>query len=131
MGKGYRIGRMSEEIRKIAGEMLISGIKDPRLTKRMVSITGVEVTSDGSYATLFISVLETTNEEKSKEEIRSDVIAGLKSAAGLMRNEIGRQMKVRHTPELIFKFDDSMEYGRHIDEIIRNINKSEKGEGDE
>ena len=50
MGKGYRQGRLGEEIRKIISSMLINGIKDPRLGS-MISISGVEVTSDGSYAT--------------------------------------------------------------------------------
>ena len=57
MGKGYRSGRLGEEIRRIVSEMLISGIKDPRLTGNMVSVSGVEVTSDGRYATCYVSVL--------------------------------------------------------------------------
>ena len=54
MGKGYRQGRLGEEIRRIISEMLIHGVKDPRLSG-MISLTGVEVTSDGSYATCFVS----------------------------------------------------------------------------
>ena len=51
MGKGYRQGRLGEEIRKIVSEMLLRDIKDPRLQSAMVSLSGVEMTSYGSYAT--------------------------------------------------------------------------------
>ena len=56
MGKGYRQGRLGEEIRKIISSMLLRELKDPRLSA-MISITAVEVTSDGSYATVYLSVL--------------------------------------------------------------------------
>ncbi|MBQ2846401.1 MAG: ribosome-binding factor A [Firmicutes bacterium] len=56
MAKGHRQGRMGEEIRKIISDLLFKGLKDPRLSA-MISITAVEVTSDGSYATVYLSVL--------------------------------------------------------------------------
>ena len=121
MGKGYRSGRLGEEIRRIVSEMLISGIKDPRLTGNMVSVSVVDVTSDGSYATCYISVLNFSKDPEEKERQEQEVLAGLSSAKGLLKKEISRQVKVRHIPELIFKPDHSMEYGRHIDEILDNI----------
>ena len=57
---------IDEEIRKIVSEMLISGIKDPRLTNNMVSISGVDVTNDGSYATCYISVLNFSKDPEAK-----------------------------------------------------------------
>ena len=56
MGKGHRQGRLGEEIRRIISELLLRGLKDPRLSA-MISVTAVEVTSDGSYATVYLSVL--------------------------------------------------------------------------
>ena len=47
----------------------------------------------------------------------------LRSAKGLIRREIGKKIKLRHVPDLIFKIDKSMDYGRHIDEIIQNLDK--------
>lgn len=121
MGKGYRQGRLGEEIRRIIGELLISGIKDPRVAGQMISISGVSVTSDGSYATCYVSVLNFSKDEAEKKAAEEGILAGLNSARGMMKKEISRQVKVRHIPELIFKIDHSMDYGRHIEEILDTI----------
>ena len=121
MGKGYRQGRLGEEIRRIVSEMLINGIKDPRLAGKMLSVSGVEVTRDGSYATCYLSLLATGREEAEQKQAEDEVLAGLASAKGIIKKEISRQVKVRHIPELIFKMDHSMDYGRHIDEILDGI----------
>ena len=136
MGKGYRQGRLGEEIRRIVSEMLISGIKDPRIAGKMVSISGVDETSDGSYATCYVSILSFTKDEEAVKEEEAKVLAGLKSAKGLIKKEIARQVKVRHIPELIFKPDHAMEYGRHITEILDTIDfdsyqKDQEEEDDE
>ena len=120
MGKGYRQGRLGEEIRRIISEMLIHGVKDPRLSG-MISLTGVEVTSDGSYATCFVSILGLNQNQEERQKEAEDVLAGLNSAKGLFKREIGHQIKLRHVPELIFKIDESLEYGRHISEIIGTL----------
>lgn len=121
MGKGYRQGRLGEEIRRIASELLISGIKDPRVCEHMISISGVSVTSDGSYATCYVSVLNFSKDEAERDAVEKDILAGLNSAKGMIKKEISRQVKVRHIPELIFKIDHSMDYGRHIEEILDTI----------
>ena len=121
MGKGYRQGRLGEEIRRIISELLISGIKDPRVAEHMISISGVSVTSDGSYATCYVSVLNFSKDEEEKKTEENDILAGLNSAKAVMKKEISRQVKVRHIPELIFKIDRSMDYGRHIEEILDTI----------
>ena len=120
MGKGYRQGRLGEEIRKIISDLLLREIKDPRLSG-MVSVSAVEVTSDGSYATVYVTVLGPTSAEGAGEEEKEEVLAAFKSAKGLIKREIGRQIKLRHIPELLFKMDNSMEYGRHITKIIDEL----------
>ena len=120
MGKGYRQGRLSEEIRKIISEKLVSGVKDPRLSG-MISISGVDVTSDGSYATCYVSVLGFEKDEEARKQEIEDVLAGMNSAKGMFKREIGRLVKLRHIPELIFKVDESLEYGRHISQIISTL----------
>ena len=120
MGKGHRQQRLGEEIRKIISDLLLRELKDPRLSKGMVSVTAVEVTSDGSYATVYVTVLGLDTKEENGT-IKEDVLAALQSAKGLIKREIGKQVKLRHIPELIFKMDTSMEYGRHIEEIIQSL----------
>ena len=121
MGRGYRQGRLGEEIRKIISSMLLRDMKDPRLSTAMISISEVEVTSDGSYATCYVTVLPFGSGEETKKKAEEDALEGLRSAKGMMKKEIGRQIKLRHIPELIFKLDTSMEYGRHIDEVIKTL----------
>lgn len=131
MGKGYRQGRLGEEIRKIISELLLREIKDPRLSG-MVSISSVEVTSDGSYATAYVSVLGLSSNDEASDKEKEDVLEAFKSAKGLIKREIGKQIKLRHVPELIFKMDTSMEYGRHISKIISElgieVSKDDNGE---
>ncbi len=125
MGKGYRQGRIGEEIRKIVSDMLLRELKDPRLSDAMISISACEVTRDNSYATCFVTILNIAKASVEKEEQESNVLEGLNSAKGLIRKEIGQKMKLRHVPELIFKIDRSMEYGRHIDEVLRKLDIDE------
>ena len=119
MGRGYRQGRLGEEIKRVISELLFHGLKDPRLSS-MVSITAVEVTSDGSYATCYFTVLGLGSDEENQEKLE-DTLAAFNKAKGYIRNEVSRQIKLRHTPELIFKIDRSMEYGRHISSIIDSL----------
>lgn len=120
MGKGYRQGRIGEEIRKIISGMLLHGLKDPRLNS-MISITAVEVTNDNSYATVYFSPLDVSGNEEELAARQQDVLDAFNKAKGYIRREIGHEMKLRHTPELIFKVDHSLEHSRHIEEIINRL----------
>ncbi|QIB69045.1 30S ribosome-binding factor RbfA [Aminipila butyrica] len=120
MGKGYRQGRLGEEIRRLIGELLLREIKDPRLSG-LVSVSAVEVTSDGSYATVYVTALNTSKDQEVAQKEKEDVLAAFKSAKGLIKREIGRSIKLRHVPELIFKLDTSLEYGRHISQVISSL----------
>lgn len=130
MAKGHRQGRMGEEIRKIISDLLFKGLKDPRLSA-MISITAVEVTSDGSYATVYVSVLGMDSDKEKAAAQQQDTLDALNSAKGFIRKEIGRQIKLRHVPDLIFKIDKSLEYGRHIDELISTLDIRHDDEDEE
>jgi len=130
MGKGYRQGRLGEEIRKIVSDLLLREIKDPRLSG-LVSISAVEVTEDGSYATIYVTVLGSNAAEETSGEEKNDVLAAFKSAKGLIRREIGRQIKLRHVPDLLFKMDSSLEYGRHISKLIDELSIEKTVEEDD
>jgi ribosome-binding factor A len=120
MGKGYRSGRLGEEIRRIISDLLLREIKDPRLSG-IVSISAVDVTEDGSFATVYITKLGNKASEETTEEEKNEVLAAFKSAKGLIRREIGHQIKMRHVPDLVFKMDTSLEYGRHISKLIDKL----------
>ena len=121
MAKGYRAGRLAEEIRKITGNMLLFELKDPRLKGKMVSVSGVDVSDDGSYATVYLSVLGKSISEDADEKEKDDILKAMKSASGVIRREIGKNVKLRHVPELSFKIDNSIEYGRHMSKIIDSL----------
>ena len=108
-----RINRINEEIQKELSS-LFRELKDPRVQGGMVTITHVDTTSDLRYSRIFVSVLD-----KSQEK---DVVKGLKSAAGYLRRELGASLRLRYTPELQFIADDSIEYGAHILELLRDPN---------
>lgn len=124
MQKNYRSGRLGEEIRKIISNMLLRGdLKDPDINP-ITSITAVDVTSDGSYATVYLSVMGTDEEKKA-------TVSALKRASGFIRNNIGKSVKIKHVPELIFKIDTTLEYGMHISKLIDDLNKDNKKSGED
>ncbi len=118
----YRAGRLGEEIRRILSQMLLrEQLKDPRLSG-MISITAVEVSEDGSYATIFFSILGAEADESPEKAAREqEVLEAFGAAKGLVRREISRQVKLRYAPELAFKVDHSMEYGRHMNAVIDSL----------
>ena len=79
----HRQGRLSEEIKKSISAFLINGAKDPRLTSRIISITGVDVTRDGSYATVYVSPVCLSDENK--EEVYAEVLEGFPQESGFER----------------------------------------------
>ena len=115
----HRQGRLGEEIKKSISGFLINGAKDPALTSRIISITGVDVTKDGSYATVHVSPVCLSDDDK--EEVYTEVMEGLERAKGAIRGQVSRDVAIRHTPELIFKLDTSGDYGRHIDSILEGL----------
>ena len=111
-----RIDRINEEIQKEMASLLRT-VKDPRVQDTMISITRVETTPDLGYTKIYVSFLQ---EERAKE-----AMAGLKSAAGYLRRELGHALQLRYTPELQFIADDSIQYGAHILEVLRKVERED------
>lgn len=109
-----RIGRINEELQRELSSLLRT-LKDPRVQGGMVTITRVDTTSDLRWCRVYVSVLDKAQEK--------DVIRGLKSAGGYLRRELGAAVNLRYTPELQFVADDSIEYGAHILEVLRDPTK--------
>ena len=113
-----RPNRVGEEIRKELVSLIRKGIKDPRVDT-LVSITDVEVTGDLSYATVYIS-------RYGSDRQRQDALDGMKAASKYMRSELSRRLKLRVVPELIFKLDDSLQYGAKIESILHQIKQEQE-----
>ena len=121
MGKSHRPQRMGEELRKILSDMLMRGqLKDPRFSGAMISVNAVEVTNDGSYATLYVTALPFGSGPLTAEQ-KKEILAAFERSKGHIRTEIGKNLKARHVPELIFKYDESLEYGAKMDAILDKI----------
>ena len=120
MRKGYRQERLGEEIKRIICEMLLKDVKDPALSG-FVSVSDVVVSGDGSYATCYVTILGSKLAEEPSSEEKEVVLNAFNKAKGLFKNEIGRRVKVRRIPELAFKIDSSMEYGRKISKVLEEI----------
>ena len=112
-----RLGRINEELRKEISNIITFELKDPNITG-LISITKVKVTPDLKYAKVYVSILNAKNNEKT--------LQGLKDSSGFIRTQIAKTVNLRITPQLVFEFDDSIEYGMKIDEIIKNLNINEK-----
>ena len=110
-----RINRINEEIQKALAE-LIRELKDPRVQNTMISITRVETTPDLRYAKVYVSFLQ--------ENLAADALKGLKSAGGYQRRELGRELQLRYTPELVWALDDSITYGAKLLSLINSLEVS-------
>lgn len=106
-----RTDRIAEEIKKEVSHMLQNELKDPRVTG-LISITKMALTKDLKYCKIYVSIFADNKE---------DVIKGVRSGAGYMRKELGSRIKIRIVPELVFVLDDSIEYGAHIDKVIKGL----------
>lgn len=107
-----RTDRIEEEIKKVASKVIGQELKDPRLTG-LISVTKVAVTKDLKYCKIFVSMLGTSDV--------NEAMSALKSGAGLVRKEIGSNIRMHSTPEVKFELDDSMEYGEKIQKIINDL----------
>ena len=107
-----RINRINEEIQKSLAENL-RNVKDPRVSGTMISVTKVETTPDLRYAKVYVSFLV--------EDKANDAMKGLKSAAGWLRREVGNDLKLRYTPEIMWALDDSITYGARLLSLINSL----------
>ena len=117
-----RINRINEEIQKELSSLLRT-VKDPRVQDTMISITRVETTPDLRYTKVYVSFLQ---EEKVK-----DAMAGLKSAAGYLRRQLGSNLKLRYSPEIVWALDDSITYGAHMLKLINSLEVKHDEDADE
>lgn len=113
-----RSDRIADIIKEEISTMLVMAeIKDPRIG--FVTITKVALSEDLRTAKVFFSVMGT-------EEERENSRLGLQSASGYIRHELIKRLKLKRTPEIIFKYDDSIEYSSRINEILKGLKTGEE-----
>ena len=120
MGRKHR-RRVSDMVRTHLTDLLGRKASDPRL--QMVTITDVVVAPDAVRADVHYSILGDAEE-------RARVQAGLESASGWLRRELGSRLRLRNTPELVFHYDPSLERGEHIVGILDELELGESEEED-
>jgi ribosome-binding factor A len=112
MKRGKRADKVGDQIRQEISDILLKELKDPRIG--FVTITKVAVTDDLRQAKVYYSVF-------GGEQEKEDSLQGLESATGYIKRELGRRMRLKYMPEITFLFDDSLEYGAHIEELLQGV----------
>lgn len=121
MATDRRMARVAESIRREVSQMLLHGIKDDRVGAGMVSITDVDVSGDLQHAKIFVSIY-------GDEAAKAETMAGLKSATGYVRSQLGQRIRLRRTPEVIFIEDQSLERGDKVLNLINRLSQEHKDE---
>lgn len=113
-----RIDRIAEMLQRKLAQLIQLEVKDPRLPK-FVTISAVDVTADLSYAKVYFTVL--TDDKKQAEKI-------LNNAASYLRSAVAKTSKLRTIPQLTFIYDESIEYGRRLSQLIDDVTSDENDE---
>ena len=117
-----RLSKIEEELKREISNIINYKMNNSNITG-MVSVTTVKVSPDLSRARVFVSMINSN---------KKNTLAALKKSSGFIRSEIAHKVNLRTTPELIFEFDETIEYGAKIDNILKDIMKDvSPKEGDE
>ena len=113
-----RSERLAEEIREEVARIVAGGLKDPRIG--FVTVIRVELTADLRTARVHVGVLGAAAE-------REKTLAGLRQAAGFVRRELGRRIRVRHVPELVFRYDEGLDATDRVAHLLEETRAAEGG----
>ncbi len=116
----HRIERVNSVIRQEISELLQHQVKDPRLGN-FVAVTDVSTSPDLRYAKVFVSRI-------GSEEERQETLSVLAGASGFFRNELAKRLRFRHIPELNFQWDDSIERGDYLLQLIDKVSSGSSTE---
>lgn len=117
-----RIQRLNEQLKREISRILRREVRDPRV--RMVTVTGVEVSSDVSVARVFVRSL-------GDDEEQEETMAGLHAAAAHVRSELGKSLHLRHIPEVRFQRDRTLEKAQRIEAILDEVRPEEGWDAEE
>ena len=107
-----RADRVADLILKELAEVLLRKVRDPRLAD--ITLTKVDVSPDLRNAKVYYSLL---GDDQKKDE----VAGGLESARGFVKRELGKRLHLRRIPDIVFYFDDSLEHGSHIEQLLTEL----------
>ncbi|NLI69404.1 MAG: 30S ribosome-binding factor RbfA [Firmicutes bacterium] len=110
-----RASRVAGQIKKEISNIIADEIKDPRVKPAVTTVTDVQVSRDLGHAWVYISIFE------DDEEDRKVILEALERAAGFVRLQIGKRIRLRHIPEIHFMIDHSIGYGAHINKVLKTI----------
>jgi ribosome-binding factor A len=117
---GHRIERLDSLIRQEISQLLQRQVKDPRLGN-FVAVTEVSVSPDLKYAKVFVSCI-------GNEEVKQETLSGLEAASGFLRRQLAKRLRLRRIPELSFHWDDSIERGTHLLQLIDEVSSGKTPE---
>ena len=115
--------KVAHLMRREVAEILQRHVRDPRVSA-MVSVTDVEVTKDLSFARVFVTILGPVAE-------RAATFEALKHAAGFVRHELGGRLGLREVPEVRFVYDESLDRGARVEELLKRIHEDKPVEDEE
>ena len=116
MATNRRVSRVASLIQEEVSQMVLHEIKDDRVGAGMVSVTDVDVSGDLQHAKIYVSIYGT-------DEARAETMAGLKSATGYVRRELGRRVRLRRTPEVVFIEDRALERGDRMLALLNQLSQ--------
>ncbi len=114
----HRIERVNTLIRREISELIQHHLRDPRLAE-FVAVTEVETSADLKHAKVFVSSIGGKKDEAS-------VLGVLNAATGFLRSELAKKVRLRHTPELSFHWDNSIEHGDRILRLLDQVNAEQE-----
>ena len=111
--------RLEQDVKIALSDIIMNEVKEPSVTG-LISVTDVKITPDQKYAKVYVSIYGKENKNK--------VVDALTKAKGFIKKELGRRVRMRNMPELVFELDNSMEYGEHMDRVIKEVMEKDKKE---
>lgn len=110
--------KVNEELKREISKIISLELNNTALKKGLISVTKVDTTPDFRYARVYVSMINIGN--------KKEALKALKKTSGFVRTEIAKKVNLKYTPEIIFEFDESIEYGDRIDNILKEITKDLK-----
>jgi ribosome-binding factor A len=118
------VERVSALIRREVSELLTGGIKDERVSRGMVSVTRVDVAGDLQHCRIHVSVYGSPDDQE-------QAMAGLRSASGWIKGELGRRLAMRRTPEVVFVLDRGLAEGSSVLGLLHQLETERQQRGPE